>query len=169
MPGQRASRSTCQTPSKKTRYEACFSPLSPGGRGGGWERGGWGSEGSRRRTTVRRPQVGRRRVGGKRPRLYSQPMSILFLNRDDVEALLPMDECIEVVEGALRALARGEAVQPLRSAYWMPDRHGLLVVMPGMLGGTVAGVKVLTVVPENHLHGEESHQGMVLLFEQERG
>ena len=28
---------------------------------------------------------------------------------------------------------------------------------------------VLTVVPENHLHGEESHQGMVLLFEQERG
>jgi ornithine cyclodeaminase len=96
-------------------------------------------------------------------------MSILFLSRDDVEALLPMDECIEAVEGALRALARGEAVQPLRSAYWMPDRHGLLVAMPGMLGGTVAGVKVLTVVPENHLHGEESHQGMVLLFEQERG
>src|SRR5947199_4262565 len=96
-------------------------------------------------------------------------MSILFLSRDDVEALLPMDECIEAVEGALRALARGEAVQPLRSAHWMPDRHGLLVVMPGMLGGTVAGVKVLTVLPENHLHGEESHQGMVLLFEQERG
>ncbi len=95
-------------------------------------------------------------------------MSILFLSRDDVEALLPMDECIEAVEGALRALARGEAVQPLRSAYWMPDRHGLLVAMPGMLGG-IAGVKVLTVVPENHHHGEESHQGMVLLFEQERG
>jgi ornithine cyclodeaminase len=95
-------------------------------------------------------------------------MSILFLNRDDVEAFLPMDECIEVVEGALRALARGEAVQPLRSVHWMPDRHGLLALMPGMLG-TVAGVKVLTVVPENHLHGGESHQGMVLLFEQERG
>jgi ornithine cyclodeaminase len=51
----------------------------------------------------------------------------------------------------------------------MPDRHGLLVMMPGMLGGSIAGAKVLTVVPENHLHGEESHQGMVLLFEQERG
>ncbi len=96
-------------------------------------------------------------------------MSFLLLNRDDVEALLPMDECIEVVDDALRALARGEAVQPLRAAHWMPDRNGLLVVMPGMLGRTVAGVKVLTVVPENHLHGEESHQGMVLLFEQERG
>jgi alanine dehydrogenase len=96
-------------------------------------------------------------------------MSFLLLNRDDVEALLPMDECIEVVDDALRALARGEAVQPLRAAHWMPARNGLLVVMPGMLGRTIAGVKVLTVVPENHLHGEESHQGMVLLFEQERG
>lgn len=96
-------------------------------------------------------------------------MPVLFLDREDVEALLPMAECVEVIDEALRSLARGEALQPLRSAHWMPDRHGLLVVMPGMLAGTVAGVKVLTVVPENHLHGEESHQGMVLLFEQERG
>jgi ornithine cyclodeaminase/alanine dehydrogenase-like protein (mu-crystallin family) len=102
-------------------------------------------------------------------------MPFLFLNREDVEALLPMEECIEVVEAGLRALARGEAVQPLRSAHWMPDRHGLLGVMPGMLDGLAAedepvvGVKVLTVVPENYLHGEESHQGLVLLFEQERG
>jgi len=102
-------------------------------------------------------------------------MSLLFLSREDVEALLPMEECIEVVEGALRIMARGGAVQPLRSAYWMPDRHGLLGVMPGMLDGLapddqpVAGVKVLTVVPDNYLHGEESHRGLVLLFEEERG
>jgi ornithine cyclodeaminase len=60
----------------------------------------------------------------------------------------------------------------------MPDRHGALAVMPGMLGlpggdggaqSLVAGVKVLTVIPDNRLHGEESHQGMVLLFEAERG
>lgn len=104
--------------------------------------------------------------------------SPLYLDRHAVEALLPVDECIEVVEAALRALARGEAVQPLRSAHWLPDRHGLLVVMPGILGSlpaegpedkAVAGAKVLSVVPDNYLHGEESHQGMVLLFEQERG
>lgn len=46
--------------------------------------------------------------------------------------------------------------------------------MPGMLGrldggDPVAGVKVITVMPGNHAHGEESHQGLVLLFEQERG
>lgn len=102
-------------------------------------------------------------------------MAFLFLGREDVEALLPMGECIEVVAAGLRALARGGAVQPLRSAYWMPDRHGLLGVMPGMLDGlaegdqSVAGVKVLTVIPENYLHGEESHQGLVVLFERERG
>jgi ornithine cyclodeaminase len=59
----------------------------------------------------------------------------------------------------------------------MPDRHGLLGVMPGILGSPgdddpnrpVAGVKVITVMPGNHAHGEESHQGVVVLFEQERG
>jgi alanine dehydrogenase len=99
-------------------------------------------------------------------------MSFLFLNREDVESLLPMAECIEVVEEALRALSRGEAVQPLRSAVWMPDRHGLLGVMPGMLGRRedgVAGVKVLTVLPDNFTRGEDSHQGLVLLFDQEHG
>jgi alanine dehydrogenase len=99
-------------------------------------------------------------------------MPFLFLNRADVEALLPMAECIEVVAAALRELARGDAVQPLRSSRWMPDRQGLIVVMPGMLGrreGGVAGAKVLTVMPENYLRGEESHQGMVLLFDQEGG
>src|SRR4051812_4267022 len=95
--------------------------------------------------------------------------ALLFLDREDVEALLPMEECIEVIDEALRILARGEAVQPLRTVYWMPDRHGLLAVMPGLLGGPVAGAKGVTGVPENHQHGLESHQGMVVLFEQERG
>ena len=98
-------------------------------------------------------------------------MPILFLNREDVESLLSMAECIEVVEEALRTLARGDAVQPLRSALWTPDRHGLLVVMPGMLGGGagVVGAKVLTVIPDNFTRGEDSHQGLVLLFAQATG
>jgi len=99
-------------------------------------------------------------------------MTVLFLNREDVEALLPVGECIEVMAGALGALARGEAFQPLRAAHWLPDRRGLLVTMPGGLfaeDGGVLGVKVLTVFPGNATHGEESHQGAVLLFEAERG
>src|SRR3954452_1121885 len=112
------------------------------------------------------------------PAVILRSMSFLWLNREDVEALLPMDECIEVVAAALRSLAAGMALQPLRSAVWMPDHHGLLAVMPAMLAGlpadagskgAIAGIKVITVVPENHLQGEDSHQGMVMLFEYERG
>ncbi|HYU31863.1 MAG TPA: ornithine cyclodeaminase family protein [Thermoanaerobaculia bacterium] len=98
---------------------------------------------------------------------------MLTLNREEVERLLPMGECIEVMAEALSALARGEALQPLRQAHWLPDRHGLLGVMPGALwdgdGGTVLGIKVITVFPGNHERGEESHLGSVLLFEGEMG
>jgi ornithine cyclodeaminase len=99
-------------------------------------------------------------------------MSVLFLNREDVQSLLPYGECIEVMAGALAALARGEAFQPLRASHWLPDRRGVLVAMPGgLLGGSddVVGLKVLTVFPGNAAHGEESHQGAVLLFDAERG
>ena len=44
---------------------------------------------------------------------------------------------------SLRKSGQSTCMSPLnRSAYWMPDRNGLLAVMPGMLGRTVAGVKV---------------------------
>lgn len=98
---------------------------------------------------------------------------MLILGREEVEKLLPMGECIEVMAEALSALARGEALQPLRQAHWLPDRRGLLGVMPGALWGsgkdTVLGIKVITVFPGNHEKGEESHLGSVLLFEGEMG
>ena len=98
---------------------------------------------------------------------------MLILNREEVERLLPMGECIEVMAEALSALARGEALQPLRQAHWLPDRRGLLGVMPGALWGggddTVLGIKVITVFPGNHEKGEESHLGSVLLFDGEMG
>ena len=95
-------------------------------------------------------------------------LSMLILGREEVEKLLLMGECIDVMAEALSALARGEALQPLRQAHWLPDRRGLLGVMPGALwddGGEVLGLKVITVFPGNHQRGEESHLGSVLLFE----
>lgn len=93
---------------------------------------------------------------------------MLILSREDVERLLPLGECIDLMAEALSTLARGDALQPLRQAHPLPGRNGLLVVMPGaLLGGddAVLGVKVLTVFPDNHEKGEESHLGSVLLFE----
>lgn len=97
---------------------------------------------------------------------------MLILGREEVERLLPMGECIDVMAGALSTLARGDALQPLRQVHWLPDRRGLLGVMPGALwdgDGAVLGIKVITVFPGNHAHGEETHLGSVLLFEAEMG
>lgn len=97
-------------------------------------------------------------------------MSVLILNADDVRRLLPMAACIEAVAEALGGLARGDAVQPLRSVLRLSNRRGFLGVMPAQLASPpVAGIKVITVVPDNHARGLDSHQGTVQLFEIETG
>ncbi|MCZ6652210.1 MAG: ornithine cyclodeaminase family protein [Planctomycetota bacterium] len=94
----------------------------------------------------------------------------LIINQGEVRRLLPMDKCIGLMRRALEALARGDAVQPLRSATWLPDRSGLLGLMPGFLGQPrVLGVKAVTVFPDNHGTIYESHQGAILLFDVEHG
>lgn len=81
-----------------------------------------------------------------------------------------MDECIRAVADALTVLARGEAVQPLRSVLWLPDRSGALGMMPGYLSDPgVMGVKVVSVFPGNEGTDLDSHQGMVVLFDPESG
>ncbi|MDX1624119.1 MAG: ornithine cyclodeaminase family protein [Gemmatimonadota bacterium] len=93
-----------------------------------------------------------------------------IVRQDEVPALLPMEECVEAVEAALRALAGGDALQPLRRAMRLPDSSGLLGLMPAHLGPPRAvGVKVVTVMPGNHGTELDAHQGAVLLFEAERG
>src|SRR5678815_2141323 len=95
---------------------------------------------------------------------------MLLLSQDDVVRTLSMAECVEAVDEALRAAARGDVVLPVRTIVWLPDRHGLLGVMPGYLGaGKLLGVKAITVMPGNHGTAFDSHQGVVLLFEAEQG
>jgi ornithine cyclodeaminase len=86
-----------------------------------------------------------------------------------------MEECIDVMAEVLASLSRGEAIQPLRTIVWTPEGRGGLGLMPGYLAGTeggpagVLGTKIVTVFPGNHGTELDSHQGVVLLFEAERG
>jgi ornithine cyclodeaminase len=81
-----------------------------------------------------------------------------------------MAECIDVVEAALIARARGDATLPVRQLMGLPDRNGLLGLMPSHLGEAgIMGVKVISVIPANHGTELDTHQGAVLLFETERG
>lgn len=97
-------------------------------------------------------------------------MNVLVLSHADVARLLPVDACIDVMAEALRATSRGEAVIPLRSMVWKPDRSGMIGVMPGVLGQPDSlGLKVVSIFPGNHAAGYDSHQGVVMLFDTRHG
>ncbi len=101
--------------------------------------------------------------------------TILVLSGDDVRALLPMGDCIDVVAKSLRSLARDEVVLPLRTIMHLeatPETAppGFLGTMPAALAEPpVCGVKVVTVFPGNHALGLDSHLGMVQLFDAATG
>jgi ornithine cyclodeaminase/alanine dehydrogenase-like protein (mu-crystallin family) len=97
-------------------------------------------------------------------------MPVLVVNQEEVPRLLPMAECIEAMAEVLATLARGQAILPLRSILWLPEKVGGLGLMPAvLLPKRVAGVKVVTFFPGNEGTELDTHQGAVLLFEAEHG
>jgi ornithine cyclodeaminase/alanine dehydrogenase-like protein (mu-crystallin family) len=94
----------------------------------------------------------------------------LLITQAEVTQLLSMSGCIQVMEQAFRALSGGETLQPLRQVMWLPDKNGVLAMMPAYLGGTQAmGLKAISVFPGNQATPFDSHQGVVLLFETYNG
>ena len=56
--------------------------------------------------------------------------SFLALSHTDVERLLPMNECMDVMASALADLARGDVLQPLRTMLRPPGHEDLMGLMP---------------------------------------
>ena len=97
-------------------------------------------------------------------------MKTLVIGHNDVFKFLQVSECIDVMEQTFKTLARGEALQPQRLAIWVPNKKGVLGIMPAYLGSPSAvGSKIVTVFPGNLNTRYESHQGAVLLFECDHG
>lgn len=97
-------------------------------------------------------------------------MKVLIVSQAEVTRLLPMAECIDLMAKALSALARGEALLPLRQVVVLPKNLGAVAAMPAYSEPLKAiGVKLITVFPGNRGSELDSHQGAVLLFEAERG
>lgn len=94
-------------------------------------------------------------------------MKLLILTQAEIEALLPMAACIELMAEALTALARGEVQQPQRMILRPPGANGLMALMPVYRGGAQAayGLKAICVFPDNAASGKDAHQGGVLLFD----
>jgi ornithine cyclodeaminase len=97
-------------------------------------------------------------------------MQVLMVNHQEVQQWLPMSECMDGMTETLKMLSRGNAVNPLRHAMWLPDKSGLIGMMPAYLGDTgVMGLKAISVFPGNHATDYDSHQGAVMLFETKNG
>lgn len=96
-------------------------------------------------------------------------MTTLILSQSDVAELLPMRECMDLMERALNALAKGEAVLPLRQVLWLEGGNAL-ALMPSHWGTEgIMGVKAISVFPGSLNTSYDAHQGVVLLFETENG
>ena len=96
---------------------------------------------------------------------------LLVLGHDEVKRLLPMDECVELMESVLADLARGSVWQPLRFVIRPPEEPSLMGLMPAHRSGPAAsyGLKVICIFPSNAERGLDLHQGGVLLFDGETG
>jgi ornithine cyclodeaminase/alanine dehydrogenase-like protein (mu-crystallin family) len=96
---------------------------------------------------------------------------ILVLSEHDIQALLTMERCIEVMADALAALARGEVHNPLRQGIRAPGAPGLLGLMPAWRGGEMPyyALKEVCVFPENPKRGLDTHLGAVILHSGDTG
>lgn len=94
-------------------------------------------------------------------------MKVSVISHAEVEALLPMNECIDVMEKAFIALARGEVDQPLRTIFRPGTVKGVMAMMPSYRGGEAPlfGLKAICVFPGNAAIGKDAHQGAVILFD----
>ncbi len=98
-------------------------------------------------------------------------MKVLIVNQSEVRQLMPMNACMDIMETALVTLGKGQGVNPLRWATFLPEEvGGLIGMMPAYLADPPSmGLKAVTVMPGNHGTPYDAHQGAVLLFETEYG
>lgn len=88
------------------------------------------------------------------------------LTQSQVTQLLPMSACIPLMASTLASLSRSEVDLPLRTVLRLPDTHDAFALMPALSATLPAfGAKVITIFPDNHGRGRDSHQGAVLMFD----
>ncbi len=75
---------------------------------------------------------------------------MILLSDRDVERILDMKECIEVVEEAFKNLGLGNAIMPLRTTMPIEEFNGVVLIMPSYIKGLNAlATKIVTFYPDN--------------------
>lgn len=92
---------------------------------------------------------------------------ILILDRSEVDRLLLVDPLLDALEQAFVAISDGRISVPPRIAASTP--HGWLGAMPGWVEGMGLATKLVSVFPGNAGGPHPSHQGLIVLFDDETG
>ncbi len=88
-------------------------------------------------------------------------MEVLIVNQEQVAELLPMPECIEVMERVLKSLSAGECLLPLRQITWLSEKTRALGLMPSYWkSAETIGLKAVAFFPGNEGTECDTHQGV---------
>src|SRR5580704_18110111 len=93
---------------------------------------------------------------------------LLFLDEDQVRAVLSYDELIPAIRQALMDFSAGRVVQPLRTVMSVAAHGGWFAVMPAVYGD-VMGAKMVTFYPRNVELQKHTHMAMIQLFRSDTG
>ena len=95
---------------------------------------------------------------------------MIFLNRDQINDLISMEEAIRAMGTAFAQLSNGEAVVPPRLSLDIPDKNATSVVMPAYATGSpYCTVKIVSVNYSNPDKGLPLIHGVVQVFDAENG
>ena len=96
-------------------------------------------------------------------------MEIIIVNHEDVQAMLSLGECVEVLERAFGLAKKQTALTPPRVPMVLGDQK-IFSPMAAYVGGlNRVGAKINTVFSANSGSRFHIHQGAILVFEAEHG
>jgi len=93
-------------------------------------------------------------------------MEMTVLSGEAMRRLAATLDLRSILRRAMVSVSRRDVEMPLRWALEIPDRRGLLGMMPGYYGpDDVAGIKVISLVPPALRDGRSSHLGLMVLYD----
>ena len=97
-------------------------------------------------------------------------MLLRVIDGIEVRKLLPMEECIDVMEAAMLAASSGNVAMAPRLALSLVGQSAHFGLMPGFSAElNMYGAKVISLHPSNAAKGLPSVQGLIALFDYENG
>jgi ornithine cyclodeaminase/alanine dehydrogenase-like protein (mu-crystallin family) len=93
---------------------------------------------------------------------------VIYLDEEQVRALLRWEDLIPAMEQALAQFSLGNVVQPVRGILTIEEGRRYLGIMPAA-AGDVMGLKAVSFYPANEGSAVPTHQAIVLLFRTDTG